>query len=307
MSESNEKSIEIRGFDHRMVFILLISALSFMGGVLLFAYSFPRWIPLLYAVSLALMQLGFFMSSFAFCRSHDFKRPLAFSAVMTAISLLVSLILVYVVNNMIFGADNAERASSVLSLIFSIAFALIFTSFVISLTMGKTLKLLFVGAFCVLILSLVTLPSAYKLLPVRYEHPFVDKVSETFGIGKVKSNQRLIINADDSHWWGFFNDLASEGRFDDDSINAYVMQYADTEVTDIMFNVFSFVKPQIRRRKSWISEAIYTDRISKTDFLWIILLTEVFRLYIMTKGSIFLPSGLINAMRLGSIHGFQSV
>ena len=54
----------------------------------------------------------------------------------------------------------------------------------------------------------------------------------------INAHAKLIVNADDSHWWGFFNALAANGTPDDESMNAYVMQYAGTGVTDIMFNVF---------------------------------------------------------------------
>ncbi|MBR0144587.1 MAG: hypothetical protein IJM21_10480 [Clostridia bacterium] len=49
---------------------------------------------------------------------------------------------------------------------------------------------------------------------------------------------KLLINADDSHWFRFWNELARENRFDEDSLNQYVMQYASSGVTDLLFNIF---------------------------------------------------------------------
>ena len=49
---------------------------------------------------------------------------------------------------------------------------------------------------------------------------------------------KLPINADDSHWFRFWNELARENRFDEDSLNQYVMQYASSGVTDLLFNIF---------------------------------------------------------------------
>ena len=48
----------------------------------------------------------------------------------------------------------------------------------------------------------------------------------------------LVLNADDSHWWVFFNRLSEKETITDNDINQYVNQYANTQITDIMFCIF---------------------------------------------------------------------
>ncbi len=91
---------------------------------------------------------------------------------------------------------------------------------------------------CVLLILPTGIFAVKNILPVSYEHPFEDKNIETKGLDNVSDTSRLIVNADDSHWWGFWNELAQNGNTDEESLNAYVMQYADTGVTDLLFNIF---------------------------------------------------------------------
>ena len=49
----------------------------------------------------------------------------------------------------------------------------------------------------------------------------------------------LVLNADDSHWLGFFNRLSEKERITDSDINEYIDQYTNTQITDIMFCVFA--------------------------------------------------------------------
>ena len=72
----------------------------------------------------------------------------------------------------------------------------------------------------------------------KYEHPFVSKIVETRGLDNASNSKRLFLNADDSHWWNFLTQLAENGTFDDGSINQYVMQYADADITDLLFCIF---------------------------------------------------------------------
>ena len=54
----------------------------------------------------------------------------------------------------------------------------------------------------------------------------------------MRNETKLLVNADDSHWFGFWNELAKENRFDEESLNLYVKQYADSGVTDLLLNIF---------------------------------------------------------------------
>ncbi len=91
---------------------------------------------------------------------------------------------------------------------------------------------------CVVFLLPTGLLSVKNMLPVTYDFPFEDKTEITKGLDSVSDSKRLIVNADDSHWWGFWDELAQECRTDEESLNAYVMQYASTGVTDLIFNIF---------------------------------------------------------------------
>ena len=144
---------------------------------------------------------------------------------------------VYLVNNVILRETQAALAAGIMSVVFAAVFLALCAVTLISGGGKPGLKIL-AALLCAVFLVNGAFPGIRQLLPVRYDHPFADKITETRGLDNVSKQNRLLINADDSHWWGFWNTLAGEGRFDDDSLNEYVMNYADSGVTDVLFNIY---------------------------------------------------------------------
>ena len=145
----------------------------------------------------------------------------------------------FAVNVLVYHERGAVQAS-LATAVFGFLFALVSVLRLWKLTEERFVwKPLLAVLLCVALFACSLSPAAKPLLPIKYDHPFSSKIQLTEGLENVsKQENKLLINADDSHWWGFWNELAKAGKFDDASLNQYVLQYADSGVTDLLFNIF---------------------------------------------------------------------
>ena len=216
---------------------LFASLLVAAGGLAVFVKAFPAWNVVSYVLSMVLLAMPAGMIVYLVMKLKNRARP-ALKALLGGAGFLVcSFGAVFLVNNVILKETQAKTAA----LIVSVAFALFFVAgaAAVAFAAGKGTAFKIAAPLLALLLMGWGLYTAVaQVLPERYDHPYVEKIQKTEGLGMAAEQSRLIVNADDSHWWGFFNDLAKNGAFDDGSMNAYVTQYAETGVTDIMFNIF---------------------------------------------------------------------
>lgn len=219
------------------VISLLLAALLAMGGIKAFLWAFPAWRVVPYFLSMALLALCCAMAAYLRQKYRESAHPVRAALIAGGAFLAVAFAAVYLVNNVLLGATQSDKAAGILAIAFAAFFLLLF-AFALFSAKGKTVVRILALALCAVFLANGAFPGVKGLLPVRYDHPFTDKITETRGLDNVSKEKRLLINADDSHWWGFWNRLAEEGRFDDDSLNEYVMNYADSGVTDLLFNIF---------------------------------------------------------------------
>lgn len=215
----------------------VISAMLAGGGLRLFGRAFPAWNVPLYLLSMALLAVCFAMPALIAGKNRQRPHALRGAVIAGGVFLAVSFGAVFLVNNVLLRATQAEKATGILAVAFAAVFLLLCGAAIFTKkgSVGVKAVCLFL---CGALLAFGAKEPVAALQPVRYEHPFTDKISETKGAGNVSNERKLLINADDSHWWGFWNRLAENGTFDDDSLNAYVMQYADSGVTDVLFNIF---------------------------------------------------------------------
>ncbi len=216
---------------------VLITALLGTSGITTFVRVFPDWNPTLYMLSLLILTVCFMMQVYLFRKFKEKAHPLRDAFIGGAAFYALALGAVFLVNNVILRANRAALAAFIMALVFALVFLAGATA---ALFAGnkKTASRALVPLACAVFLAPSVLSAAKPLLPARYEHPFENKIVETEGTGMAAKENRLLINADDSHWWGFWNTLAKEGRFDDESLNEYVMNYAGSGVTDLLFNIF---------------------------------------------------------------------
>lgn len=219
------------------VISLLLTALLATGGIKAFLWAFPAWKVVPYFLSMALLALCCAMAAYLRQKNRESAHPVRAALIAGGAFLAVAFAAVYLVNNVLLGATQSDKAAGILAIAFAAFFLLLF-AFALFSAKGKTVVRILALALCAVFLASSVVPGLRGLLPVRYDHPFTDKITETRGLDNVSKEKRLLINADDSHWWGFWNRLAEEGRFDDDSLNEYVMNYADSGVTDLLFNIF---------------------------------------------------------------------
>ncbi len=215
-----------------LVRYLAAAAICAVCGMTAFVRSFAAWIVPVYVGSLLLMSLSFAMLCYLFSQTRQKSRPVLRAAVGGAVFLAAAFGAVYLVNNVILGASSAPLAALIMTIVFALCF------FVGSVLVSAKEKQLLPAALTLVLLAIPARMAAKEIKPQKYEHPFVNKITETKGLDAVADRSRLLVNADDSHWWGFWNTLAENKTFDEDSLNAYVMQYADSGVTDLLFNIF---------------------------------------------------------------------
>lgn len=72
----------------------------------------------------------------------------------------------------------------------------------------------------------------------EYTVNYTDKTARLSGLEAVSDKERFIVNLDDSHWAGFLAGLCQTGNVTEKTLNEYVEWYADTDVTDLFFNIF---------------------------------------------------------------------
>ena len=222
--------------DNASVYVL-ITALLGASGITTFARVFPDWDPTLYMLSLLILAICCAMQVYLFRKLKEKAHPLRDALIGGAVFYVLAFGAVFLVNNVILQTKNATLATFIMSAAFALAFLAGATAALFAGT-DKAASRAMVPLACLVFLTPSVLFAAKPLLPVRYEHPFENKIAETEGLSMASKKNRLLINADDSHWWGFWNELAKAGKFDDESLNEYVMNYADSGVTDLLFNIF---------------------------------------------------------------------
>ena len=207
------------------------------GGIRMFMRYFINWNPVLYCLSVAVLALGcgvlIYMNAFL----TEKKKPVIKALIAFAGFLVLAFALTFLINNVILGARKAALAAAIMCCLYAVFFIVLLIVTFLRATDKKPIAALGIILSAVMIVPLVVF-AVSDTLPERYDHPYENKITETKGLDNVSKKNRLIINADDSHWWRFWNDLAKEGRFDDESLNEYVMNYADSGVTDLLFNIF---------------------------------------------------------------------
>ena len=213
--------------------VLLVAA----GGLAVFVKAFPEWNVVTYGLSMVLLAMPAGMAVYLFCKLKNMARPALKGVLGGAGFLALSLGAVFLVNNVILKEKQAKTAALVMGIVFTLFFIAAAAAVAFAANRGAAFKVL-APLLAALFMSWGLYTAVGQVLPERYDHPYTEKIQKTEGLDMAAENTRLIVNADDSHWWGFFDDLAKNGTFDDESMNAYVMQYADTGVTDIMFNIF---------------------------------------------------------------------
>ena len=221
----------------KTVVYLPITALLASAGVKTFLLAFPAWRVVPYFLSMALLAVCCAMTALLWRSGKGSARPVRAALIAGGAFLAVAFAAVYLVNNVLLGAVQADKAAAILAIAFTAFFLAVF-AVVLASVKGKPAVRLVSFLLCACLLATGVYTGLRPLLPVPYDHPFTDKITETKGLDPIAKENRLIVNADDSHWWGFWNTLAENGAFDDGSINEYVMNYAGSGVTDLMFNIF---------------------------------------------------------------------
>ncbi|MBR0510790.1 MAG: hypothetical protein IJJ85_11795 [Clostridia bacterium] len=216
---------------------LLIAVVLAAGGILLYIKAFPAWNVPLYFLSVGLMAAGAGFAIAAVTGRTPAKAALKPALFGAAGFLILAFGTVFLVNNVLLQAKQASKAATIMSVVFSVLFLALAAAALLRAKRPAAHKALALALAAALLVPGVWL-GIQPLLPETFEHPFTDKIKVTEGTAMASDKDRLLINADDSHWWGFWNSLAEEGKFDEESLNAYVMNYADSGVTDLLFNVF---------------------------------------------------------------------
>ena len=216
---------------------LLVTTLLATGGIKAFLSAFPAWHVVPYFLSVILMALCCAMAVLLRQKHRESAHPVRAALIAGGAFLAVAFAAVFLVNNVLLGANQSSKAAGIMAVAFAGFFLILFAVVLFSLK-GKALVKVLALLLCGVFLASAAMPGLRNLLPVHYDHPFSDKITETKGLDNVAKENKLIVNADDSHWWGFWNLLAKNGTFDDDSLNEYVMNYADSGVTDLLFNIF---------------------------------------------------------------------
>ncbi|MBQ7638823.1 MAG: hypothetical protein IJS90_07980 [Clostridia bacterium] len=206
-------------------------------GISLFLYSFPKWNVLLYFCSMAILAVCFGLAVFPAAVKAGKKRPAITALISGAVFLAVAFAAVFFVNNVILHAQKSTLAALIMAAVFAVCFIAELICVSVKSEGSRAKSVIFPVAIILLLLAPAR-AGLKNVLPVKYDFPFESKITETKGLDNVSKDNRLIINADDSHWWGFWNGLAESGRFDEESLNEYVMNYADSGVTDLLFNIF---------------------------------------------------------------------
>ena len=212
----------------------LLFALCAAGGVGVFTRAFPEWNPMLYVLSVLLLAVSFGGLLYLI---RTGKRPLRAALLGGGVFTAACFGVVFLINNVILREVQPKLATFIMTVVFMVVFTALTALASAHVKTGRLPPIL-TTVFAALLFAPYISGTVQAVLPERYEHPFTDKIAQTEGLAMAKNETKLIVNADDSHWWGFFNRLAENGTFDDEAMNVYVEQYADSGVTDVMFNIF---------------------------------------------------------------------
>ena len=217
--------------------IAAISAMLAGSGIRIFCTAFPDWHVVPYLLSMVLLAVCAALLTLTGKNNKSALHPLRDALIGGVVFLAAAFGAVFLVNNVILHATQSTLAAGIMAIVFAAVFLALCIAAMLSGGDSAGLKTV-AALLCAVFLANGAFPGVKGFLPERYDHPFTDKITETRGLDNVSKEKRLLINADDSHWWGFWNELAKEGNFDDGSLNEYVMNYADSGVTDLLFNIF---------------------------------------------------------------------
>ena len=206
------------------------------GSAALFYLKFVHYNPVLYILGLVMTGFCFGMYVCMFRKVKDRPHPVRGAIIAGVIFTLAVFAIMTTAHVAIFRYKYPRQVAGVTTAMIALVF-IVFTV-IIALTLNKTVWKVLIPVLCAAFFVPHFAACVTAILPERFDHPFETKITETKGLDNVAKEDKLIINADDSHWWGFWNDLADQGRFDDESLDQYVLQYADSGVTDLLFNIF---------------------------------------------------------------------
>ena len=211
---------------------LCAAAFCAVCGITAFVRSFPSWNVPVYLSSVLMMGLSSAMLCYLFAAKKEASRPMVLSALSGTVFIIVSFAAVYLINNVILGASRSSLAAFILAAVFAAVF-------IVGVALvSSAWKQLLPALLCAVLMISPVVYAAKTLGPITYKHKFENKITETRGLDDVSKQNRLIVNCDDSHWWGFWNELAENGEFSKERINDYILQYANSGVTDLMLNIF---------------------------------------------------------------------
>ncbi|MBQ6020704.1 MAG: hypothetical protein IJL26_11080 [Clostridia bacterium] len=206
------------------------------GSVGTFYMKFVHYDPVLYCIGASMTGLCFGMYTYFYRKAKGKSHPVRAALIAGGVFIAALFAVMVTVHSVILKNEYPLIVGGAMTALLSVVF-LVFTV-LIAVTLRKNALKILIPLLCAAFFTPHLLTCVSPMLPERFDHPFENKIEETKGLNSVSKETRLIINADDSHWWGFWNRLAEEGRFDDDSLNEYVLNYADSGVTDLLFNIF---------------------------------------------------------------------
>ncbi|MBQ6019508.1 MAG: hypothetical protein IJL26_04930, partial [Clostridia bacterium] len=165
------------------------AAAAALGGSGLFFYSFTKWIPVLYFVSVALFALAAGLVAARFAEKKKLLRGLVTGGVYTAVYFGVT----FLINNVIYKGNKAPIAAGIvcgLNFVFFLCFYLI-------LSKGKKkLRPLAAAAFVLSVLLAVGTAAPGYLLPYYYK-TFYKKVPAPITGGETDVKERPLLDAAD--------------------------------------------------------------------------------------------------------------
>ncbi len=222
--------------ENTSVYVFLACLLA-SAGTGAFTRTFVNWLPAAYLLSVLLIAVCCTMLLWLIRKNGDAAHPLRDALLGGAGIYAGALGLTFLINNVLLGALRNTLAACIMVCVFS-ALTVALAVFAVRAATEKTASRVLVPLVCALLFVPGLLSALSPFLPARYAHPYEERITQTKGLENVSKENRLLINADDSHWWGFWNSLAAAGRFDDESLRQYVLQYADSGVTDLLLNIF---------------------------------------------------------------------
>lgn len=171
-----------------MALIIAAVVLS-AAGLLLFSYSFPAWIEILYFLSIFLTSVSAAMFVFSAIRSRSKPKALRKTIISFVLSAGFFFGITFLVNNVIFHADKAEKATGILLYIW-VAFLAVLL--IISLVLSGSKK---IRKFIALILSVVLWMSVIIVKPIVTSVQNHHEPSESpAGLGVYTEKEKVMVN-----------------------------------------------------------------------------------------------------------------